>query len=122
MTQHPYADILRAIADGHGIQFKPEESETWIDRSAANVLRMVQLQTDSPLQFRIKPSTVLINGKDVPAPLSVPPACGTMVWEPTICANGEHWQGLVHQFHLLNSGKLFASSEDCRTHAQALLG
>lgn len=122
MKPHPYAEVLRAIADGQSIQFMPEGSNQWVDRSATNVLRMVQLETEDPIQFRIKPQMVNVNGRTVPAPLQNTPENGTMVWQATICANGEHWAGAEHQLRLLQAGKLFMSSSDCHEHAAALLG
>lgn len=69
--QHPYAEILRAIADGKKIQTKLEGE--WIDRSYPMALQDISLNRVDQNSIRIKPKTIRIGEYDVPEPLRVAP-------------------------------------------------
>lgn len=122
MTQHPYADILRAIADGLTVDRK-NATPGWSEENSDAILHDIANGTAlAPGSYRIKPHTVLVNGKEVPAPLSATPADGAMVWHATVCVNGHHWRGYDVQLRQLAGGELFATDEACREHAQARMG
>jgi hypothetical protein len=76
MTEHPQADILRAIADGKQIQARHIGYETGVWQTVAHPLVFIG---DCARELRIKPETININGHEVPEP----------VWEPLI--NGERF-------------------------------
>ena len=65
MTQHPQADILRAIADGEQIQ--DTTNYGWADVSAQFALRVVANRSCGCL--RIKPATIMLNGTELPKPV-----------------------------------------------------
>lgn len=50
--QHPYAEILRAIADGNRIQRKI--SGGWIDIASNSVLENIAYKIYEPEEYRIK--------------------------------------------------------------------
>lgn len=62
--EHPYADILRAIADGKSIQVRYEDGE-WLDASGDDGIYYVL----NMRKLRIKPSTIRIGDCDVPEPV-----------------------------------------------------
>ena len=80
MKQHPDAEILRAIADGHKIQ-RNNAGTGWTDESLEVILHDiangVALRAG---RYRIKPRTIKVGRHTVPAPLRVEPACGGTVY------------------------------------------
>lgn len=62
--KHPYADILIAISDGKEIQWYGHTGEqaTWVDQSASTVLADITGKDYSPERYRVKPTTITING------------------------------------------------------------
>jgi hypothetical protein len=62
-TQHPYADLLTAVALGAQLQAKRSEDRLWEDTSAAHFLMNVaHAFPDGTLayEFRIKPETKIV--------------------------------------------------------------
>lgn len=67
MTQHPQADILRAIADGKQIQTAIDsEHGGWKDIRPDEALHFI---TNRIAKLRIKPATITINGTELPKPV-----------------------------------------------------
>ena len=67
MTRHPQADILRAIADGKLIEDKTSTGYTHAPADYA--LRV--LSKGGGRFLRIKPATIMLNGTELPKPVSV---------------------------------------------------
>ena len=65
MTQHPQAEILRAIADGKLIEDKTSTGYTHAPADYA--LRV--LSKGGGRFLRIKPATIMLNGVELPKPL-----------------------------------------------------
>lgn len=69
--EHPQAHILRAIADGKQIQLRPRNTkESWADDLLINIINALACGGNL-WEFRIKPSTININGHEVPEPKMV---------------------------------------------------
>ncbi len=81
-TPHPYADILRAIADGETIQWTPG-GNTWVNVDTSESFEF----NYSPDRYRIKPHTIRIGDVDVPEPMREAPAVGEDYFMPKIEAD-----------------------------------
>ena len=127
-TPHPYAEILRAIADGEEIQFR--SAGTWCDQSLETTLQEIADEDYPPECYRVKPNVVMINGHEVPEPLKeLPLEDGAMVYWP--------WFGIGSNIlvssldvglspcllleKLLALGLLHATEEAAAAHAAALV-
>ena len=78
--KHPLAEILHALADGKTVQFKYEDNPTWFDFQPKH-LDINPLYAYVPnVEWRVKPSTVIINNIECPAGIDVAQTDGTMVW------------------------------------------
>ena len=69
MKQHPYTEILRAIADGKEIEWLGCD-DVWSSQEADEALSEIADTTFAPEQYRVKPETININGIEVPKPLA----------------------------------------------------
>lgn len=79
-TPHPYADILRAIADGETVQWKPQGCD-WQDLATENGLLAVTSPSPVPVeQLRVKPRTIRVGEVDVPEPTREALAVGSIYW------------------------------------------
>lgn len=65
MTQHPQAEILRAIADGKEVQYRSEVTGDWLDCHLFTIAR------HPDWTFRIKPKTLSINGREFECPIEL---------------------------------------------------
>lgn len=126
LKPHPYAEILRAIADGHQIQFRRMDGKLE-EVPANNVLKIIgECRAARPNDFSIKPRTITINGHEVPEPLRVMPPDGTEVFWPSFVSDdlvAYHVALLRDQTicNLLRIGMLHSNHEAAAAHAQALL-
>ena len=66
MTQHPHADILRAIADGEPIQ-RYLVSGVWETTTGDHAMRAILEGISATI--RVKPRTLSINGREFEAPV-----------------------------------------------------
>lgn len=121
--EHPYAHILRAIADGETIQLK--FGGAWIDRDSATVLSLISSGAYTQEGIRVKPHTIEINGCAVPEPLRTPPEVGRVVYAVALLASksttGIAWTGSNEDHVLLQRGILHLTEDACRAHAHALI-
>lgn len=124
MTQHPYADILRAIADGHSIQWANAAGE-WHNQDARMVLDEVRDADFPPDRYRIKPRTIRIGEFDVPEPLRVAPAVGALYWAVQFAndaGTGEYeWADDEVDSALLGRGMCHPTREAAEQHSEALV-
>lgn len=65
--KHPYADILIAVAEGKEIQWKTP-AHLWANTAPEVVLECIHKKLWSPERFRVKPTTIVINGVECEAP------------------------------------------------------
>lgn len=121
--EHPYAHILRAIADGETIQLKAEGA--WINKDPATVLALISSGAYTQEGIRVKPHTIEINGCAVPEPLRTPPEVGRVVYAVDLLAQKSTatfgWTGSNDDRVLLQRGILHLTKEACRAHAHALI-
>lgn len=121
--EHPYAHILRAIADGKPIQLKAEGA--WIDKDHALALALISSELCTQEGIRVKPRTIEINGCAVPEPLRVEPEKGRAVYAVDLLAQKSTatfgWTGSDDERVLLQRGVLHLTKEACRAHVHALI-
>ena len=83
-----YADILKAIADGHQIQFRGRSNISpdfiWKDESSNNALSTIASLKFDPANYRVKPHTMEIGSFIVPKALTTHPRIGENYWVPTL--------------------------------------
>ena len=77
-TPHPYADILRAIADGETVQWL--SAGNWTDQEPLLTLREIGCVAFPPSRYRIKPSTIRVGEMEVPEPMRKTPDVGAPYW------------------------------------------
>lgn len=70
MTEHPYANILRAIADGEQICLEAADGVTLNNVTAEYVLQLIVQGNGACLS--IEPKMLNINGMEFPAPTGGP--------------------------------------------------
>lgn len=127
-TPHPYAEILRAIAEGKLIQFY-SRAKSWSDVTHGSALKIIADYVEySEIQFRIKPETILINGIEVPKPCSSPPAPETIYYIPYFEAEqidyrftSLSWDNDSYDLHMLKLGFVHLTKEAAIKHAEAVL-
>lgn len=76
-------------------------------------------------EFRIKPSTVMCNGVEVPAPESVAPAVGDLYYHPQLYsgayAGATNWADTDYHHQALERGLVYLNKEDAIARAKAML-
>jgi hypothetical protein len=118
-----YADALRAIADGRELEFQDFQGR-WYTPGANLVLGwLANLDTD-PKRFRIKPDTITINGREVPAPVrEVSPRKDDYFLVDLLSSSYVRhcrWADTT-KYQLLADGLIHLTEEAARQHAEALL-
>lgn len=122
-TEHKYAHILRAIADGDQVQWK-DMNGSWLNLSHDDALIKIAEDRSMPVYFRIKPRTININGFEVPEPLRVAPDGNIRYW--TMSIHEKHavsftWSSSKIDRDWLMAGLCHATREAAEAHARALL-
>ena len=123
-TEHEYAQVLRWIADGETVQAYDLQIGEFVDKAPEALLLMIFSQEPAPGNFRIKPRTILINGREVPEPMRVAPEVGIMCWvaDPSAWKLDDwEWEGDEYDFELLKRGLVHAAEEAAQAHVDALL-
>lgn len=124
MTEHPQADILRAIADGKTIEMRRKntsdtDNEWWV----SNIV--LQYLDDADREFRIKPETININGHEVPAPVWEPLVDGERFFMPNLRFDSPvveyRWAGGAYDIQVLERGLIHLTKDAAIAHAEALL-
>lgn len=124
-TPHPYAHILRAIADGETIECR-DYRQGWISCDAEAILRAL----GSPMRpaassLRVMPRTITINGREVPEPLRVTPPDGTLYWTPNLLSeegvDDYNWCDDGSDKFWLQCGLIHLTREAAQAHTEALL-
>lgn len=118
-----YADVLRGIAEGKEVEWRSEH--TWKAASAPEALEWIADRLYRPDELRIKPDTITINGREVPAPVSEALKRRQPYWLATpLVASGAteyHWDDTTAEFRWLKHGLIHLTEEAARAHAEALL-
>lgn len=124
--QHPYAHVLRAIADGETIQSVNNRVD-WVSRDPATVLEEISDREYGPEHYRVKPRTITINGHEVPEPLREAPPKGMLYFLPAVIsphgdnATKQVWTGVGACPRWLQQGLVHLTAEAAQAHAEALL-
>lgn len=130
MKEHPYAEILHAIADGKQIQYR-DDLGCWVNTHERAII--TELHNGRGLdRYRVKPPTILINGIEVPAPLREIPEKmnGVVLYHPAFLAGrfelesmlvGQTIAGSIFSNNLLRLGILHKTFDATLAHAKALI-
>lgn len=121
--QHPYAEILRAIADGKQVQFNGAAG--WEDKDQLYVMTEICRECFEPRHYRIKPKTIRIGEYDVPEPLWAAPEIGTEYFiaslnDDDLCIC-DTWDDVPYENQQLANGLAHATEEAAIMHAKALI-
>jgi hypothetical protein len=117
MTQpHKHADILRAIADGKKIQLRhtPSALTEWQDCPPDRFFWAVNHYKDKEgCEYRIAPETIVVNGVEVPLPLSIGPNQPIPSYRVAVLVGGGFGPDSTQLY--------YATEADARTVFQALI-
>lgn len=122
---HPYAELLRAIADGEEIECADTRSVpvSWFLTSSQ--LALTQITYNTRLKFRIKPKTIRIGEYDVPEPMRVEPEEDAEFFLPAVLSPRKYvprrWAGHPDQCEYLAAGLCHSTAEAAELHAKALI-
>lgn len=122
-AEHPYASILRAIADGLEVQWN-DPYGNWGSQNDGTTLIEIVEALYPPGRYRIKPRTVTVNGIELPAPETVPPANGTICFFPNLATSGALsfvWAGTAIQLEALADGIVHLTKDAAAQWKEALL-
>lgn len=126
--EHPYAKVLRWIADGESIQADSYSYGQFLDVMCTKTLLegIAEGRASDPERFRLKPRTITINGIEVPEPLRVAPEEGSDYFTVNM-EDGDadswrlEWRSGGLDSRRLNAGLCHATREAAEIHARALL-
>ena len=122
MTQHPHAEVLRAIADGVPLsEFEWDCSNGWF-----TVEHVDWVLKPNIWQIRRKPKHIIVNGFKVPKPLDVMPKM-RHCYAASDSGRGDfcmwlEWTGDKVDCLLFERGLAHATKEAAIAHAKAMLG
>ena len=127
-TQHRYANILRAIADGEEIQWQASNGN-WLNKDHGDSLIEIGQMTYVSSRYRVKPKTITINGFEVPEPLrDMPKDANRVFWPVLASASGSNydWSYVSENKNvmleaMLLQGLLHSTREAAQAHAHALI-
>ena len=123
-TEHPYAQVLRWIADGEAVEVCGSLPNDFQVFPAEEILRGIANGVQ-PATYRLKPRTISINGHEVPEPMRVAPQIGSrffLALTAQCILAGEHtWQGSHASIEWLAKGLCHVTREAAEAHAKALL-
>ena len=121
-----YSEILHTIADGKDIQFKQSNGD-FVNIDKRRVLYTIsQDDWESPkYEFRVKPSTIIINGIEVPYPETKALHHEPMFYIPNLAQPDNpqnlRWFGDDDDFKWLAAGLVHLEKSAAVLHAKALL-
>lgn len=123
LRRHPHADSMIEYhrcsdKDKQRWQFK-EYNNDWIDLNKHEIPAWYE-----NAEYRIKPRTITINGKEYNAPLNVDPEFQNKYWfvanhNVKMVADNYTWNGDTFDMSCLKNNNCFATQEDCQAVADA---
>lgn len=123
-TPHPYAELLRAIADGKELQFENSFGE-WIEQNSKDALHEFVAKDYMPNRYRVKPATITVNGIKVPEPVREPLSIVDKYYMPDFLHSSLitecQWAGSIYDAAALRSGVVHLTKEAARAHAEAMI-
>lgn len=126
-TPHPYAHILRAIAEGLNVQWQSSDGR-WQNQRAAETLSEISNEEYRPARYRVHVRTITINGHEVPEALRIAPPEDTEYWLPAMLMNPScgHvlrrvWTDCEDHHRWLQQGLVHLTREAASAHAKALI-
>lgn len=128
--EHPYAQVLRWIADGETMQYNsaPINPVGWVTCSPVDALAYIcnVPHEAMPERFRPKPRTININGHEVPEPMREVPDTGAIYFAADVCMadlspDARYWDHGVIGNNRLARGICHSTREAAEAHARALL-
>lgn len=132
--EHIHAEILRAIADGKNIQYRPvvtgngrKYTSIWYnfdvnDAEACYNLLCPLGEAAGKHEWRLAPKTIKIGQYEVPEPVREPLCRGQMFWvvSPFRGPDSYTWVGDKEDFFALGSGFVHLSKEAATQYYEAL--
>ena len=119
-SQNGSWNVVRRDDRGVWVQYYHGDYEPW-----PTPLDEYQAMDDDGWTLTRKPSTITINGIDVPAPEVVPPAVGTRYWWPYLFESRmvacSSWNNDVFDVRALARGIIHLTEDAAIKHAEALL-
>lgn len=122
--EHPYAWILRAIADGDEVQWQDRHGQ-WKYQAVETTLTEVADECYEPSRYRVKPKVIVINGVFVPVPMKEAPEVNTVVFIADPCNSNLfvefHTGGGMLSKKKFDTGLCHSTEEAAVIHTKALL-
>jgi len=119
MAEHNYAQVLRWIADGKSIQFKTCTG-AWADEHHEHTLTRCA-NGCTGFEYRIKPRTMWINGREIEAPLATAPESDSMYWVPgAFGVDYSRWNDGALDAKALAEGRVFSSKKAAQAAFDAI--
>lgn len=138
-TEHKYAQVLRWIADGEDVQARLPGSE--VSREFESLIgnfnewnysddwKQCLLSGDfggHEWEFRLKPRTITVNGREIVAGSEVEPEWGITYYLPVPHQEGmygwEKWTNNDFDRRTFSRGLVHLTKENAIAHAKAMLG
>lgn len=114
---HKHKDVIIAWANGETIQFWCGDRYCWLD--------VLEPNFNYESKFRVKPEIILINGIEVPAPVTDKLELHQSYYTPSLVGfsfyNQRAWSNSVLDGDNLRRGIVHLSEEAAKVHAKALL-
>lgn len=120
-------EVLRALADGVRLQYKPRVKDEWNEFDIIHNQVTIRTLFSDVYEFRVYQDTVTIGGISFPKPESEPLSYGTYYWltEPTymLCsrATPNVWQNSEYDLRYLRKGLVHLTPQNARLHGEALI-
>jgi hypothetical protein len=100
--KHLYSEILIAIAEGKEIQFHTVSGDGWVNADTPDVLLEIANEDYDSQRYRVKPSTITINGVECEPPVNggsySVSVCGSAWWFATEDARDAAYAALIKPF------------------------
>lgn len=125
--EHPYAQVLRWIADGESIQADSNYDGHFLNVTCTKTLLegIAEGRASDPDRFRLKPRTITINGHEVPEPMRVAPKWIAGYYMPDLIDSTyvatSYWGDDKYDEERLARGLCHLTREAAEAHARALL-
>lgn len=126
-TEHKYAQVLRWIADKERVEIRWGKDPRWMDLGSRNEIVFDEImREEGDYEFRLKPRTITVNGREIVAGETVEPSFGTKYYaaDPysTVFFSDDKWSGWPEHHEWLRRGLVHLTKENAIAHAKAMLG